>query len=36
MFNDDYEDETASTEENNDSSKNFKIILIIAGILLHL
>lgn len=32
MFNDDYEDETVSTEENNDSSKNFKIILIIAGI----
>lgn len=32
MFNDDYEDETVSTEENNDSGKNFKIILIIAGI----
>lgn len=32
MFNDDYEDETVSTEDNNDSSKNFKIILIIAGI----
>ena len=32
MFNDDYEDETVSTEENNDSGKNFKLILIIAGI----
>lgn len=32
MFNDDYEDETLSTEENNDSGKNFKLILIIAGI----
>ena len=28
MFNDDYEDETLSTEENNDSGKNFKLILI--------
>ena len=32
MFNDDYEDETLSTEENNDSGKNFKLILIIAGV----
>lgn len=32
MFNDDYEEETVSTEGNNDSSKNFKLILIIAGI----
>lgn len=31
MFNDDYEDETTSTQEN-DSGKNFKIILIIGGI----
>ena len=32
MFNDDYEEETTSTQENNDSGKNFKIILIIGGI----
>lgn len=32
MFNDDYEEETTSTEENNDSGKNFKLILIIAGV----
>ncbi len=32
MFNDDYEEETLSTEENNDSGKKFKLILIIAGV----
>lgn len=32
MFNDDYEEEITSTQENNDSGKNFKIILIIGGI----
>lgn len=32
MFNDDYEEETTSTQDNNDSGKNFKIILIIGGI----
>ena len=29
MFNDDYEDETLSTEENNDSGKNFKLIRFV-------
>ena len=31
MFNDDYEEETTSTESN-DSGKNFKLIIIIAGV----
>ena len=34
MFNDDYEDETLSTQDNNESGKNFKILLIIGGIIL--
>lgn len=32
MFNDDYEDESTSTQGNNDSGSKLKLILIIAGI----